>query len=258
MLLPQATSIIASITTSITSLCWEQFSAMELAIDTSTNIVAIALSQRGEILALLSWHTGQNHTIELMPNLISLLRQAKVELSSAEAIFVAKGPGSFNGLRAGIGAAKGLALALGIPLLGISTLETEAYLFAPIGLPIRAIHKAGRREIATALYQQKDGKWQCLETESITTVETLCRRTKRRTIFCGEIPADILTEIRQKLDKRAIIAAGIAMPRVFSLAILGWLRFGQGKQDDSVTLQPLYLRPPHITMPKERRPVFTL
>jgi tRNA threonylcarbamoyl adenosine modification protein YeaZ len=227
---------------------------MELAIDTSSNIVSVALSHRGEILASLTWQTTQNHTIELLPNLVCLLQQAKVELGSVEAIIVARGPGSFNGLRVGISTAKGLASAINIPLLGVNTLEAEAYPFAFTGLPLRPVHKAGREEIATALYRQKDNEWQCLEAENLTTVKTLCRRIKQKTLFCGEIPADIIKEMQQNLGKRAIISRSNSLSRARSLAILGWRKLSKGEQDDPVTLQPLYLRLPHITKPKEKTP----
>lgn len=222
---------------------------MELAIDTSSNTASVAVSHEGEILASLSWQSAQKHTMELLPNLVWLLQQAKVELSSMEAIIVAKGPGSFNGLRIGISTAKGLAFSLNIPLLGISTLEAEAYPFAFTGLPLRPIHKAGREEIATALYQQKDNEWRCLE-ENLTTVKILCRDIKRKTLFCGEIPPDIISQIGQKLGKRAIIARSNTPSRVSSLAALGWRKLNRGERDDPTTLQPLYLRPPHITKPK--------
>jgi tRNA threonylcarbamoyl adenosine modification protein YeaZ len=231
---------------------------MELAIDTSSNIVGVALSHKGEILALLTWQTTQNHTIELLPNLVCLLQQAKVELGSVEAIVVAKGPGSFNGLRVGMSTAKGLASALNIPLLGVNTLEAEAYYFAFIGLPLRPVQKAGREEIATALYRQKDDEWQCLEAENLTTVKTLCRRIKQKTLFCGEIPPDIISAIQQNLGKQAIISQGNSPSRASSLAILGWRRLSRGEQDDPVTLQPLYLRPPHITKPKDKTPLLSL
>jgi tRNA threonylcarbamoyl adenosine modification protein YeaZ len=231
---------------------------MELAIDTSSNIVGVALSHKGEILALLTWQTTQNHTIELLPNLVCLLQQAKVELGSVEAIVVAKGPGSFNGLRVGMSTAKGLASALNIPLLGVNTLEAEAYYFAFIGLPLRPVQKAGREEIATALYRQKDNEWQCLEAENLTTVKTLCRRIKQKTLFCGEIPPDIISAIQQNLGKQAIISQGNSPSRASSLAILGWRRLSRGEQDDPVTLQPLYLRPPHITKPKDKTPLLSL
>lgn len=227
---------------------------MELALDTSSNTAAsIALSHKGEILTELTWQSAQNHTVELIPNLAQLLQQAKVELNSIEAIFVAKGPGSFNGLRIGISTAKGLAFSLNIPLLGISTLETEAYPFACTGLPLCPIHKAGSEEIATAFYQQKYNHWHCLEKEHLTTLDALCQRIQQKTLFCGEIPPEIVNEIQQNLGKRAIIPQTNILPRASFLAILGWQKLNKGEQDDPFTLQPLYLRPPHITKPKERR-----
>ena len=227
---------------------------MELAIDTSSSIASVALSHKGEVLASLTWQTARNHTIELLPNLVCLLQQAKVALGSVGAIIVAKGPGSFNGLRVGISIAKGLASALNIPLLGVNTLETEAYPFAFTGLPLRPIQKAGREEIATALYRQKDNEWQCLEAENLTTVKVLCRRIKQKTLFCGEIPPDIISEVQQNLGKQAIISQSNSLSRASSLVILGWRKLNKGEQDDPVTLQPLYLRPPHITKPKDKAP----
>ena len=231
---------------------------MELAIDTSSSVVSAALSHKGEILASLIWQTTRNHTIELLPNLVCLLQQVKVELSSIEAIIVAKGPGSFNGLRVGISTAKGLAFTLSIPLLGVNTLEAEAYLFAFTELPIRPIHKAGREEIVTALYRQKNNEWQCLETENLATVKTLYRRIKQKTLFCGEIPADIANEIQQSLGRQAIISQSNSLSRANSLAILGWRKLSKGERDDLVTLQPLYLRPPHITKPRDKTPFLSV
>jgi tRNA threonylcarbamoyl adenosine modification protein YeaZ len=225
---------------------------MELAIDTSSDIVSIALSHKGGIVSSLTWQTGHNHTTELLPNVICLLQQTKVELPSIEAIVVAKGPGSFNGLRVGVSTAKGLVLTLHIPLLGISTLEAEAYPFAPFGLPLRAIHKAGRQEFATAVYQQKDAEWQCLEPENLASIETLWHRTRRKTLFCGEIPVDVIGQLRQSLGSRAVICPNDTLSRASSLAMLAWRKLSKGQQDDPVNLQPLYLRPPHITKPKER------
>ena len=227
---------------------------MELAIDTSSNTASIALSHKGEILTELTWQSAQNHTVELLPNLLRLLQQAKVEPSSIEVIIVAKGPGSFNGLRVGISTAKGLAFSLSIPLLGISTLEAEAYPFAYTNLPLCPIHKAGGEEIATALYQQKDDEWHCLEKEHLTNIDALCQQIKQETLFCGEIPPEIANKIRRNLGKRAIIPQPtVRLRRAGFLSMLGWQKLNRGEHDDLATLQPLYLRPPHVTKPKERK-----
>ncbi|MCD6600029.1 MAG: tRNA (adenosine(37)-N6)-threonylcarbamoyltransferase complex dimerization subunit type 1 TsaB [Dehalococcoidia bacterium] len=224
---------------------------MELAIDTSSNTASIALAHKGEVLIELTWQSAQNHTVELMPNLSHILHQTKVGPHSIEAVVVAKGPGNFNGLRIGVSVAKGLAFSLNIPLLGVSTLENEAYPFAYTDLPICPIHRAGREKIATALYQQKNDQWHCLEKEHLVTLKELCQRIHRRTIFCGELLPDIVNETRQNLGKRAIIPQTNTLSRAGQLATLGWQKLKNGEQDKTATLQPLYLRPPHITKPRK-------
>jgi tRNA threonylcarbamoyl adenosine modification protein YeaZ len=223
---------------------------MELAIDTSTDFCSIGLSRQGEMIAEMTWHSGQNHTVELVPNITRLLNQSKSSPQSLDAIFVAKGPGSFNGLRVGISTAKGLACALDIPLVGISTLEVEAYPFAFTKLPICPIHNAGRGEIAAAVYQLKD-IWRCLTPEHITTAASLCRQTKRKTICCGEIPPSVIEELQKSLARYTIIPDAAARLRHASyLATLGWQRLDRGQIDDAASLQPLYLRQPPITQRK--------
>ena len=223
---------------------------MELAIDTSTDFASIALSKEGETIAELTWHPGQNHTVNLVPNIIHMLNQNKLNPQSLSAVFVAKGPGSFNGLRVGISTAKGLAFALNIPLVGISTLEVEAYPFAFTKLPLRPIHNAGREEIATALYQQNDD-WQCLVGEYITTADVLCQQIKSETLFCGEIPPPVAQQLKQRLGKQATIPDPTARLRHASyLATLGWQRLTEDNKDNPTNLQPLYLRQPSITQRK--------
>ena len=161
---------------------------MEIAIDTSTEMASIALSHRGEVEAEMTWPSGQNQTVELLPNLLHLLQQAKRSLDESGAIIVAKGPGSFNGLRVGVGTAKGLAFALGIPLVGIGTLEAEAFPHAATGLPICPVQDAAKGEIATALYQLQEGQWHHLCEEHITTVDGLCSEVATGTIICGRLP----------------------------------------------------------------------
>ncbi len=226
---------------------------MQLAIDTSTDTASLALVQDGEVLAELTWHCGQNHTTQLLPHLSHLLNQTKLSLQSANCIIVAKGPGSYNGLRVGISTAKGLAFSLGIPIVGISTLEVEAYQHAGRGLPICPIFNAGRGEIATAMYQRKGNNWYQLTGGYITTVDALCSQITTRTIFCGEFVPFIAAKLREQLKQKAIIlppAAGLR--RASFLAELGLKRFKAGDYDNPATLQPLYLRGPAITKPKHR------
>lgn len=223
---------------------------MELAIDTSTDTASIALSASGMAQAEMSWMTGQNHTVELMPNIIHLLSQGKIEIGQLKAIIVAIGPGSFNGLRVGVGTAKGLAFALEIPLIGVGTLEVEAYPYAAAGLPICPLQPAGRGEIATATFQQVDGDWRKLAEEHISTIDDLAKQIDTPTIFCGRFPEESSMRLKELLGEKAIIYDK-TMRRAGFLAELGWRRLGSGDSDEPATLQPLYLRHPAITKPRK-------
>jgi tRNA threonylcarbamoyl adenosine modification protein YeaZ len=226
---------------------------MQIAIDTSTDTASLALVQDGEVLAELTWRSGQNHSTQLLPNLSYLLNQANLSLQSADGIIVARGPGSYNGLRVGISTAKGLAFSLDIPVIGISTLEAEAYQHAGTGLPVCPIFNAGREEIATAMYQRKGSEWCQLAAEHITTVDALCSGITTRTVFCGEFVLSIAAVLNKLLKRKAVILPPAAsLRRAGFLAELGLKRFKAGDYDDPATLQPLYLRGPSITKAKHR------
>ncbi len=225
---------------------------MLLAIDTSTDIASLALMRDETVLAELTWRSGQNHSTQLLPNLKHLFNLTGTDAKSLTAVIVAQGPGSFNGLRVGVSTAKGLAFSLGISLVGVNSLEVSAYQYAETGLPICAIFNAGRNEIATATCQKRDGKWQQLVAEHITTVEELCSQTIIRTLFCGEfVPATALQIVAVLQEKAVVPPTATDFRRASFLAELGRQRLVSGKIDSPATLQPIYLRRPPITKAKK-------
>lgn len=226
---------------------------MELSIDTSSSTASLALSQDKAILAELTWRCGQNHSVELLPSIDKLMEMVKVERSSLTGVIVAKGPGSFNGLRVGMATAKGLAYALNIPVVGISTLEVEAFPHLTAGLPVCPVHNAGRGEIAAALFQQQGGQRIRLWEEQITNLSEVVGKLTRETIFCGDITIEQAQILKETLGSKALLITNVsALRRAGFLAELGWTRLKKGDWDDPATLQPLYLRHPPITTPKSK------
>ena len=224
---------------------------MQLAIDTSTDTASLALVADGQVFAELTWRCGQNHTTQLLPNLNYLLEQNKLSLQSLTGIIVARGPGSFNGLRVGVSTAKGLAFSLGIPIVGVSSLEAEAYPYAQTALPVCPVFNAGRGEIATALYQKKRNRWQEFIPEHITTVEDICSQLSTRTIFVGEYVPSVASRLLKLLGKKAVIPSSLTgLRRASYLAELGVAKLNAGKDENPATLQPVYLRRPSITKAK--------
>jgi len=226
---------------------------MLVAIDTSTEVASLALAAGGATLAELTWRSGQNHTTQLLPNLDYLLKLVGADVTAIEAVIVAIGPGSFNGLRVGISAAKGMAFSLSVPIIGLGSLEVEAYQYAESGLPVGPIFSAGRGEVATALFRRTGGDWRRLKPDHISTVEQICLETAEKTLFCGEHASAAAAELTARLGDKAAVAAGTSdLRRAAYLAELGMKRLSAGQADDAVTLQPIYLRRPAITIAKHR------
>ncbi len=226
---------------------------MQLAIDTSTEIASLALVQDETVLAELTWRCEQNHTTQLLPHLEHLLNQAKLTLDQAECVFVAKGPGSYNGLRVGVSTAKGIAFGLGIPLIAIGTMEVEASPHGDCGLPVCPLYNAGRSGIGAALFQKVAGQWTQLAAEHLTTIEALCLETTTETVFCGDYATVLEPQLKKRLGAKAVVPpASTRLRRAAFLAELGLRRFKAGDVDDAVTLQPIYLRGPAITPAKHK------
>ncbi len=217
---------------------------MILAIDTSTQTVSLALYEgQGGVAAELTWRSLSHHTVELATYLNLLLQ--RVPSSTLSGLAVALGPGSFTGLRAGLSLAKGLTLALGIPLVGVPTLDVLAYSQRYQPLPICALLEAGRGRVCAAFYEKEGSDLRRVSDYLLTTVEELASHVSVPTLFCGEIDpqgADILPKGSNGLILLASPASSLR--RAGYLAELGWERLQRGGGDDPRSLEPLYLKRP--------------
>lgn len=224
---------------------------IQVALDSSTDTAGLALAREGRIMAELSWECHQNHSVELLPRLEALMKENRVSWSCVNLIIVATGPGSYNGLRVGVSTAKGLAFGLGVPIAGISTLEAVAYPHAFTGLPICALLPAGGGEFCAAVYLQKDGLLKNTLAPHVSGINELCHRIRGRTIFSGELTPETVDTLCNLLGPKAIIPPPASrLRRAGFLAELGFKRFQAGNSDNPMTLQPIYLRRPQITLPK--------
>lgn len=98
-----------------------------LSIETCFGKFSIALFKKGKLTAHFANSEATKQAEELIPAIEKLLKDNGTELSELSAIAVCIGPGSFTGLRIGMAAAKGLALGLNIPLIGVSSLEAAIF-----------------------------------------------------------------------------------------------------------------------------------
>lgn len=129
-------------------------SRLLLSIDTAGTRCAVALSDlaTGDVLAFAEPDIGRGHAEQLMGLVEHLLDAASVRYGDIGKIAVVVGPGSFTGLRVGVAAAKGLALALSVPVVGLSSLEALAEPHWHAGAAVLAVTDAKRGELYAALY----------------------------------------------------------------------------------------------------------
>lgn len=115
---------------------------LTLAFDTATSVATAALVRDGEVLGERS-----SRAVRVLEDAAGLFRESGADPAELTGIVVGTGPGSFTGMRMGIAAARGLSLALDVPVAGVSTLAALAA-GAPGAVPVI---DAGRREVFTLL-----------------------------------------------------------------------------------------------------------
>lgn len=218
---------------------------MLLAVDTSTAQVGLAIYDGSQVIGEYAWRSRQRHTVELAPAVFELLTRCGLTMDDVLVLGVALGPGSFTSLRVGLSLVKGFALARGLPLIGIPTLDVLAAAQPLAKLPLLVAIQAGRGRLAAGWYKRSKSSWQAKGPARVVTAKALAEEVKSPAMVCAELTA----EERQTLAGNAEIqlaspAQSVRRPAV--LAERAWKRWQAGDVDDRATLAPIYL---HVAEP---------
>jgi len=215
---------------------------MLLALDTATRQASVALYDEAGVRAETSWHSADNHSVELMPRVVEMLAQQGVEPADLRGVAIAIGPGSFTGLRIGLSVAKGLAVGRGVSLFGIPTLDAFAQALVGQRLPLRAILHIGRGRYVIADYRVGRDQWQRTSKDRLAAFEQVTDGIKERTLFVGEIDETLREAIVTTLGPGAVLVSPAAqLRRAGFRAELGWARLLRGERDDPASLEPIYI-----------------
>ncbi len=216
---------------------------MLLAIDTATQMAGIALYNQDGLHVEELWRSSANHTVELMPNIVRACEQQGISAQGLVGVGVSIGPGSFTGLRVGLSVAKGLALVLRIPLLGVPTLDATAYAHARSTLPVCAVLPAGRGRWCVAFYQTSADNWQRRSDYTLMSTEELTAALQEPVLVCGELTPSLVSELRRSTPQEVVISSpASAARRTGYVAELAWQRLARGEADDLTSLSPIYLQ----------------
>lgn len=142
-----------------------------LAIDTSTFVMGVALIDGEKVIGEVITNLKKNHSIRLMPAIDELMKDAGIHPKELQRIVVAHGPGSYTGVRIGVTTAKTLAWTLGIPLVGISSLEALAQNGRYFEGIISPIFDARRGQVYTGLYSNENGVLKNIIEDQIILIE---------------------------------------------------------------------------------------
>ncbi len=249
-----------------------------LALDTSTRQSSIALCSKDELYIEYTWFSGNNHSVELLANIQRCVAASQFSLQQLDAVAVASGPGSFNGVRVALATAKALAFALKKPLIGVSTLEIIAAQQQYERMPICAVLEAGRSELYAACYRSEmlrsehgaltyrlqrlsDYYLQTPQQLVVTLQEhahdwfgTADKQPLSSLLFCGEISTATRQALQMQWPENSFFASALqSTRRASSLAQLALQRLQEGKEDDPLVLEPLYIRRPSITTSSRKR-----
>ena len=218
-----------------------------LAFDSSADLLSIAVLRHGEPLAERSWRAVRPQGGSLLPAIEQVLADARVELREAGLIAVATGPGSFNGIRAGIAVAEGLSLALGVPVAGVPTLDALSYAHAGHARVVRALLPAGRGEYYGASYGGDWQAWTRLGPFEVAPLADHVSALPEGALLCGRLPDEAVGLCAERGVAVAPAFSGAA--RATHVGALAMARSGQRDFDGRASLQPVYVRRPGITQP---------
>ncbi len=218
-----------------------------LAIDGSGLAASVAILEDEKLVAEYTINYKLTHSHTLMPMINEICNMVKEDLSTIDAIGVTSGPGSFTGLRISAGTAKGMALGLDIPIVGIPTLDAIANNIPYTHHIICPIMDARRNHVYTALYKWENEILVRLTDHLVIPIDDVIKMAKDHTekvIFMGD-GIDVYKEsISSSLGDQAYFAPpSLRLQRASTIAILAMAEFKAGNTISHMDFAPTYLRP---------------
>lgn len=222
---------------------------MLLALDTATRMMSLALHDGAQVLHEATWHTPNHHTIELAPSVQRVLAAHALAPADLRAVAVAQGPGSFTGLRIGLGFAKGFAVSQGLAFVAVPTLHIVAAASGWFEGELVAVLQAGRGRICVQRFVWQGDRWQPVVPPAIESWEALVDSLDGPALIAGEVNEQGRTVLADAAPAAKVAPAALGLRRAGVLAELAWQRLRDSDTDNPATLTPIYLHQPGVPYP---------
>ncbi|MDI9874665.1 tRNA (adenosine(37)-N6)-threonylcarbamoyltransferase complex dimerization subunit type 1 TsaB [Flectobacillus rivi] len=221
-----------------------------VSIDTSTKVCSVALHKEGKLLGLSELFTEKSHSGMLTTLVENVVKQAGYELSQLDAIAVAKGPGSYTGLRIGVSTAKGLSFALDKPLLSVNTLEAMAAQLKDMygaDTLLCPMIDARRMEVYCGVWNTEMGTISEIEAKIIDETAFISLLEKQPIVFFGDGAAKCKSQIAHP---NAHFPNTELYPSARTVGVLAHKAFQEQAFENVVSFEPFYLKDFVGTTPK--------
>jgi tRNA threonylcarbamoyladenosine biosynthesis protein TsaB len=227
-----------------------------LGVETSTPVSSVALASEQGAIASMTLARGRGHVEFIAPAIRHICDQSGVDLGRVAGIAVGLGPGLFTGMRVGIATAKSLAQVLGVPVVGIPSLDLLAFDVRHTLRVICACIDARRGEVFSAFYRQVPGGVQRISEYHVEKPQRLANEVDYKggdVLFVGNgalLYREILPSARSEFA-----SISRAFPSAAALVELALHRFLREQTDSIHDLEPLYLRKADVRIGWETRGV---
>lgn len=215
-----------------------------LAIETATGCGGVSLTrgdiETGKVLAEYTLQPELTHSRRLLGSVASMMTAVGAAWADLDAVAVSLGPGSFTGLRIGLAAAKGLAMAAGRPLLGVPTLDGLAAQVTVTDLPFCCLLDARKEQVYVGCYRFSAGHCQRTSDFLVLSAEQLSARIQEPTLVVGPGIRACQGQLAAHPQVR-LTPAGMLHPRAASVGLRAAVMLAQGL-DSERNLVPLYVR----------------
>lgn len=215
-----------------------------LTVDTATPCGSVAISRGETLLGEVLVNVKSTHTDRLLLTVRQLLADVGLSVADLDAFGVVVGPGSFTGLRVGVATVKGLALATGLPVFGVSSLRAVAMQVPFPRHPLCVLLDARKSEVYAGLYGWEGGLPVPLAPETVVPPEKLLATLEGETLFAGDGVASYRTLIVRQLGARAhFVPWPLHLPRASCAAALALDALRRREAVPLEQLVPHYIRP---------------
>ncbi|MBC2716700.1 MAG: tRNA (adenosine(37)-N6)-threonylcarbamoyltransferase complex dimerization subunit type 1 TsaB [Desulfobacteraceae bacterium] len=214
-----------------------------LAVDTATKSCSVAVIDEKSVISEYTVNHKDTHSKFLMGMIRDILDICHLTVKDLDGFAVTIGPGSFTGLRIGLSAIKGLALATGKPVVGASSLEVLAYQISGSDKLICPMLDARRNEVYTARYRFKDQKLESEQLPLAVSPDKAIENINEPCIVVGDGSMLYQDLIKSTLGPMAVFANFTQhIIRASTVGQIAIQRFKSNDTDDAGLIEPFYIR----------------